>query len=143
MIVQDILSAKPVKGVVSIGANRRLSDLVILLAEKNIGAVVATDAAGRLCGVISERDLVRALAEVGPDALDESVSDRMTRDVQTARMEDTAVSVLERMTERRFRHMPVVTEGGLAGVLSIGDLVKSRIDTLQRDNAALEEFIRS
>ncbi len=138
-----ILAEKAIEGVISIAEDQTLADLVGLLAEKRIGAVVVTNARGALAGVISERDVIRALAESGPESLGAAVAAHMTREVVTAAPEDPLNLLLERMTTGRFRHMPVVQDGEVVGVLSIGDIVKHRIEALQRDNAALEEFIRS
>lgn len=143
MKVSDILQRKPISGVASIGPNESLATLAQTLTERKIGAMVVTDPGGRMIGVISERDVIRALSAAGPDCLNETVSQYMTSKVVVAAPDDSAVSVLERMTAGRFRHMPVLENGKLTGVVSIGDLVKHRIEMLQRDNEALEEFIRS
>lgn len=142
MLVAEVLNAKPVRGVISISAHQSMADLVDMLAERRIGAVVVTDANGALCGVISERDIVRCLAADGATALSDPVVSHMTREVKTASISDDVVSVLERMTEGRFRHMPVIEDDEIVGVVSIGDIVKHRMAALQRDNAALEAFIQ-
>lgn len=142
MQVAEVLNGKPVRGVITISAHQSMADLVDLLAEKRIGAVVVTDAKGALCGVISERDIVRSLSADGASTLSDPVVSHMTREVETARSADDVVSVLERMTQGRFRHMPVVEGEEIVGVVSIGDIVKHRIEALQRDNAAMEAFIQ-
>lgn len=143
MKIREVLQRKNVAGVATVGSQEILRTVVATLSEKRIGAMMATDASGRLAGVISERDIVRALAEDGEICLNQPVSRYMTEKVVTTTPGETAESVLERMTEGRFRHMPVMEEGRMVGVVSIGDLVKARIDSLQKANEALEEFIRS
>ncbi|MEO1329819.1 MAG: CBS domain-containing protein [Pseudomonadota bacterium] len=143
MDVNHVLSRKPLTGVVSIGPRETLAGLAALLGEKRIGAVVVLDEADRLVGVISERDVIRALGETGANALHAPVSRYMTETVQTTSPTENVFHVLDRMTEGRFRHMPVLDNGTVVGVVSIGDLVKARIEALQADNEALEEFIRS
>ena len=143
MRVKQVLDLKPIQGVETISLQETLTGLTRLLAEKRIGAVIVTEPSGEIAGVISERDIVRALAQDGEGALSSAVSRYMTREVVTAGPNDQIVSLLEKMTSGRFRHMPVIENGALIGVVSIGDLVKARIDLLQRDNQALEEFIRS
>lgn len=142
MRVSEILERKPISGVETVKPAETIASLVARLSEKRIGAMVAVDDLGRLCGVISERDVIRALAATGGGCLSDAVGDHMTKEVMVAKPDDSAVSVLERMTEGRFRHMPVVDNNELVGLVSIGDLVKHRIEMLQRDNEALEEFIR-
>lgn len=143
MNVKDVLSQKELSGVESLGAQETVGGLISRLREKRIGAMVVTDRDGRLVGVISERDVIRALAEDGEICLRSPVMRYMTTEVVTADPGDSILSVLEKMTKGRFRHMPVVSGGDLIGVISIGDLVKARIEALQRENEALETFIRS
>ena len=143
MNVNDVLARKAHAGVESIGAQETIATLVDRLAEKRIGAMMVTGSDGELVGIVSERDVVRALATNREGGLSQPVARYMTTEVVTATPRDDAVEVLERMTHGRFRHMPVLNDGGVIGVVSIGDVVKARIEDLQRDNAALEEFIRS
>lgn len=143
MKVSDVLRSKPVTGVIQIKPSQSMHELADLLAQRKIGAVIVVDDDSALCGVISERDIVRALGEIGPDSLEEPVATHMTTAVQTASPDEDVVRVLERMTDGRFRHMPVLDEGSVVGVVSIGDIVKRRIDDLQRDNAHLQAFIQS
>jgi CBS domain-containing protein len=112
-----------------------------LLAEKRIGAVVIIGADRRIVGILSERDIVRALAEQGRKALDEPVSAAMTRKVSTCHERETISSIMERMTLGKFRHVPVVDQGRLAGIISIGDVVKHRLSEVERDSAALRDYI--
>lgn len=143
MNIREVIGRKPSADVASIRASDTMRNLVQGLREHRIGAMIVTDESEGLCGVISERDVVRALAEDGEVCLDASVSRYMTAEVVTTEFAETAESVLGKMTTGRFRHMPVMDGGRVAGVVSIGDLVKARIDSLERDNEALENFIRS
>lgn len=143
MRVRDVLTSKAVTGVITVGAQETLSALATRLREKRVGAIVVVDQSDAMIGVISERDLVRALGEHGAAALTQPIANHMTRDVKTATPEDPAATVLERMTAGRFRHMPVVDDGRMIGLVSIGDVVKAHIDSLRADNEALEAFIRS
>ncbi len=141
MRVNDILARKDIRGVAGVGRRETISALVRKLHEKRLGALVVMDESDAMVGVISERDIVRALSERGEAALSDAVERHMTAEVETAALEDEAESVLERMTSGRFRHMPVINEGKLVGVVSIGDLVKARIDALMREKDAMEAFI--
>ncbi|MEL6277668.1 MAG: CBS domain-containing protein [Pseudomonadota bacterium] len=143
MNVNDVLSQKPIDGVESIGAQETVSTLVSKLREKKIGAMMVTDRDGRLVGVISERDVIRALAEDNAECLQNPVSRYMTSDVVATTPKENIFVVLDKMTQGRFRHMPVLESGALSGVISIGDVVKARIEALQKENEALETFIRS
>ena len=142
MDVKHVLARKGDGSIETIGSQESVGTLVARLAEKNIGALMVTGADGALVGVISERDIVRALAEDRDTCLSKPVSHYMTAEVIVASPRDDAIDVLDRMTKGRFRHMPVIGDGEMVGVISIGDVVKARIEELQRDNAALEEFIR-
>lgn len=143
MDLKHVLAQKGNNAVETIGAQESVATLVGRLAERNIGALMVTGADGALVGIISERDIVRALAADRDNCLSHPVSRYMTREVVVGRLRDGAIDVLERMTKGRFRHMPVVEDGALVGVVSIGDVVKARIEELQRDNAALHAFIQS
>lgn len=143
MDVKHVLASKNVSGVISVGPQETIASLTKKLAEMKIGAVVVLDEAEKLVGVISERDIVRALSEAGGACLHSPISAYMTASVKTASPKDNVFAVLDQMTEGRFRHMPVLENERVVGVISIGDVVKARIEALQADNAALEEFIRS
>ena len=143
MDVKHVLGRKKLAGVVGIGPQETLSGLAAKLGEHKIGAMVVLDETDRLVGVISERDVIRALGEEGASALHAPVARYMTEEVKTTSPSENVFNVLDRMTEGRFRHMPVLDAGRVVGVVSIGDLVKARIEALQADNQALEEFIRS
>ena len=140
MTVSIILAGKG-RDVVTIEPNANLAAAVELLAEKRIGAVVIVGADRRIVGILSERDIVRALAERGRKALDEPVSAAMTRKVSTCHERETISSIMERMTLGKFRHVPVVDQGRLAGIISIGDVVKHRLGEVERDSAALRDYI--
>ena len=121
--------------------HRTVAEVARLLDEKGIGAVLVTSADGSLLGILSERDIVRAVARSGPAVRDDSVSRHMTSRVVTTRLDSTVTSVMEAMTAGRFRHMPVLDNGRLAGVVSIGDVVKHRIEQIETEHNALREYI--
>jgi CBS domain-containing protein len=141
MIVKNILLGRR-GNVVTIEPNADLAAAVKLLAERRIGAVVILGADHRIIGILSERDIVRALAEHGPTALNEPVGHVMTRDVKTCSEADTIESLMGRMTTGKFRHMPVEEQGKLVGIVSIGDVVKSRVEEIEHEAAALRDYIR-
>ncbi|MBM3608007.1 MAG: CBS domain-containing protein [Alphaproteobacteria bacterium] len=140
MSVANILAVKG-RDVVTATADYSLHELISLLSEKGIGAVVVVDRSGDIAGIISERDVMRAIAKFGAAALDERVSSHMTRHVETAQEDASVMSVMQRMTKGRFRHMPVVGNGQLAGVISIGDLIKNRLADMESEQQALKEYI--
>jgi CBS domain-containing protein len=142
MTVGVILAAKG-RETFTIDPNTRLSEAIRLLAEKRIGAALILGADRRIAGIISERDIVRALAERGSAALDEPVSRTMTRKVETCNENEAVASLMERMTVGKFRHMPVVDQGRLVGVVSIGDIVKHRVQEMERDSVAMREYIQT
>jgi CBS domain-containing protein len=142
MTVSVILAGKG-RDVASIEPNATLSAAVGMLAEKRIGALLILGADHRVVGVLSERDIVRALAERGAEALNEPVSRTMTRNVSTCTEKETISSIMERMTEGKFRHVPVVEQGRLVGIVSIGDVVKHRVREMEQDSAAMHDYILS
>jgi CBS domain-containing protein len=111
------------------------------LAAKRIGAIVVVGARGEVAGIISERDIIRALAEAGPECLTRPVKETMTRQVVTCQETDTLEELMAMMTARRFRHLPVVTDGSLAGIISIGDVVKHHIAEVEMEATAMREYI--
>src|SRR6185312_14315746 len=140
MQVRHMLKDKG-SNVIGIEKHATLAEAAALLAEKRIGAVVVRDAKGALTGIISERDLVRALAEGGA-VLERKVERYLTRDVVTCRLSDTSEDLMEMMTRGRFRHLPVLDDDGrLCGLISIGDVVKSRIAETEREAAELRVYI--
>jgi CBS domain-containing protein len=140
MTVSSILAGKG-REVVSIKPTATLSAAARLLAEHRIGAVLVLGADRRIIGILSERDIVRALAERGAAALDEPVSQSMTRKVSTCNETETAIGIMERMTLGKFRHVPVVDQGQLVGIVSIGDVVKYRLQEMERESAAMRDYI--
>jgi len=140
MNVSMILAGKG-SDIVTIGPNASLTDAVHLLADKNIGAALILGADRRIAGIISERDIVRALAERGAVALEEPVSRTMTRKVETCIEAESVANIMERMTAGKFRHMPVVDQGRLVGIVSIGDIVKHRVQEMERDSVAMRDYI--
>lgn len=142
MTVQAVLSRKG-NDVATIAPTAVLSKAIGVLAERRIGALVVTGPDHRVIGIVSERDIVRILAERGADALSSPVADIMTRKVVTCGPHDTVRDIMERMTSGKFRHVPVIDQGRLAGIISIGDVVKSRVEDLVHEHAALEDYIRT
>ena len=142
MIVKAILAAKS-GDVVSIEPTADLSAAAKLLVSRRIGAVVILGPGGRLAGILSERDIMRAVSEHGESALSLPIAQFMTRNVETCGEEDSCASLMERMTEGKFRHLPVVTQGKLVGIVSIGDVVKQRVDEIERESEAMREYIRT
>jgi CBS domain-containing protein len=142
MTVKAILSAKG-GGVATIEPNTNLAAAAKRLAERRIGALVVTGADQRVVGIVSERDIVQELAERGAAALDLPLTDVMTRKVMTCGSADTVSSVMERMTQGKFRHLPVVEQGRLIGIVSIGDVVKHRLEQMEREQSALRDYIQT
>jgi len=138
--VSAILAGKG-REIVSIEPNASLASAVARLAEKRIGAVLILGADSRIVGILSERDIVRALAERGSAALGEPVSQTMTRKVSTCSETETVASIMERMTEGKFRHFPVADQGRAIGLISIGDVVKYRLQQMESDSAAMHDYI--
>jgi len=127
-------------GVVTTTANKSLLDIAKLLAEHGIGCIVIVGNDDKIAGIVSERDLMRAIGQAGPKVLNEPVSDFMTKNVVTAREADTSERLMSEMTVHRFRHMPVVETGRLIGLISIGDLVKMQIAGVEMEAAATREY---
>ncbi len=119
-----------------------VSDLVAALAEHNVGALVVVDS-DEVAGIVSERDVVRRIASHGAQALDSTVGEIMTTAVVSCASTDAVDSIAETMTQRRVRHMPVIDDGTLIGLVSIGDVVSSRIRQLEQDRGQLEQYISS
>jgi CBS domain-containing protein len=142
MTVTAILSNKGGE-VVSIEPTANLATAAILLAARRIGAVVVLGAGGRLAGILSERDIVRAMAERGVASLEDAVATVMTREVATCTPDEPLDSIMERMTSGKFRHMPVVEKNRLVGIISIGDVVKDRIDAMAREAEAMRSYIQT
>ena len=141
MIVRNIIDSKPNPQVFTMKPTDPVRGAVEILAEKRIGAVIISGDGAMVDGILSERDIVRALAARGTAALDAQIQDLMTSAVIGCHPEDTAMSVMEKMTDGRFRHMPVIEANRMIGVISIGDVVKARINEVQAENAALTGMI--
>ena len=131
---RDVLTTQP---------HRTLKEVAAQLAEKGVGAVVVSDAASNVLGILSERDVVRAIGKVGAKALEDPVSRHMTARVQTVGEDATIDEVMQTMTDGRFRHMPVVEDGRLVGIVSIGDIVKRHVNAIDTERLALREYIAS
>jgi CBS domain-containing protein len=140
MTVATILKHKGAK-VETVQPNTTLQQVCDLLATKRIGAAVVVGAAGEVIGIISERDVVHAVSQSGPAALNHSIDEIMTRDVATCRLTDSSESLMETMTVGRFRHVPVVEGGRLIGIVSIGDIVKRRIEDADLERYAMRDYI--
>jgi len=140
MQVRHILRDKG-REVVTILSDATLSEAARLLASKRIGAVVVRDRDGSLAGMLSERDIVRALAQASVSALPQTVSKYMTHAVATCCETDSVDEIMEMMTRGRFRHVPVVDEDRITGIVSIGDIVKSRIAETVQEAQSLREYI--
>jgi CBS domain-containing protein len=140
MTVARIIATKG-RDVVTTQPHRTLKEVIDVLAARGIGAVVVTDARGTVHGILSERDIVRAIGQGGPEALGDSVSMHMTARVITTTEDESVHSTMEKMNHGRFRHMPVVKDGKLAGIVSIGDVVKYRLAVIEHEHSALREYI--
>lgn len=141
MIVQQILGSKPTTGVITILPDASVADAAKLLSEKRIGAIVVSKDGQVPVGILSERDIVRELGRRGGAVLAENVSALMTAKLITCAASDTSVEVITKMTDGRFRHMPVMADGVMIGLISIGDLVKARLNELSMERDALEGMI--
>jgi CBS domain-containing protein len=140
MIVNKILELKG-RDVVTIEPAQALSEAVKVLSERRIGALLIVDGQRPVSGIISERDIVRAVAAQGIKALEEPVSRFMTEKVVTCTGQTSINDVMELMTEQKFRHIPVVEGGRLAGIISIGDVVKLRLEEVEAEAQAIKEYI--
>ncbi|MFC0218299.1 CBS domain-containing protein [Pseudochelatococcus lubricantis] len=138
--VTAILNGKG-RSVITISPQRTLREAVDVLAERRVGALVVTGVDGAVLGILSERDVVRVLAGEGPRALDNTVSRVMTSRVKTCTPYDTLDDVMEMMTAGRFRHVPVMEDSRLSGIISIGDVVKHRLAEFENEHQALREYI--
>jgi CBS domain-containing protein len=142
MTVNDILLHKG-SDVITIEPTATVAAAVRMLAQHRIGALLVTGADYRIVGIISERDIVRVLDQRGPAVLNAPVAEVMTRKVVTCDRRETIAEIMERMTTGKFRHVPVVEHGRLAGLVSIGDVVKVRLSQLEHEQNALREYIRT
>jgi CBS domain-containing protein len=140
MTVARVLEQKG-RTVATIAAEATLSDAAATLAKRKIGALVITDPSGAIAGILSERDVVRAVGQEGAGALANRVAQHMTTKVVTCMDSHRVLDVMEMMTAGRFRHVPVVRDGRLDGIISIGDVVKHRLSELESEQQALREYI--
>lgn len=140
MLIAEIMSDKG-QNVITVDPNSALNTICSTLTEHKIGAVVVSNGKGGVAGILSERDIVRAICKKGASVLEAPTSSYMTADVVTCTRKDTVLSVMERMTAGRFRHMPVLEGDQLVGVVSIGDIVKARIAIAERDAEEMRSYI--
>ncbi|MCB1337868.1 MAG: CBS domain-containing protein [Maritimibacter sp.] len=142
MLVSQILKDKTIQDVVRVAPGTTVGEAAGILSEKKIGGVIVCDQSSMTPrGIVTERDIVRELGKRGAICLDDKVDDIMTRDLITCGPGDRAIKVLQVMTEKRFRHMPVMDNGELIGLVSIGDVVKARLDELGAQAEALKNMI--
>ena len=140
MRIQDVIKHKADQSVVTIGPDATVRELIALLARHNVGALVVSEDGERVAGIVSERDVVRRLHE-DEAVLDSPVSSIMTADVRTCAGEDALTDLMQTMTEHRIRHVPVVADGRLTGIISIGDVVKNRIGELEFERDQLDSYV--
>ncbi len=140
MLIAHVLREKGA-AVHILSAEATLEQAARELNDRKVGALVVLDEKGAIRGVLSERDIIREVARRGAEALTDPVSAVMTRDVFTARLDETVDDGLGRMTDRRVRHLPVIGDGKLIGIVSIGDLVKHRIAAVEAEAAAMQAYI--
>jgi CBS domain-containing protein len=141
MLVRKIVEGKKIKGIVTVAPNDTVASAAEMLAKHGIGAVIVSQDGAIVDGILSERDIVKCLGTAGGLALQRKVSEIMTAEVIGCHPEDSTNSVMEKMSDGRFRHMPVVENGRMVGVISIGDVVKARLDEIQQENSALTDMI--
>lgn len=141
MIVRNIVGNKPSSKVLTVKRADTVKIAAEMLAKHRIGAVIVSEDGEIVDGILSERDIVRALGTIGVSCLDAQVKDLMTSAVIGCHLDDTVNSVLERMTDGRFRHMPVIENNRMVAVVSIGDAVKARMNEIQLENTALTGMI--
>ena len=147
MNVRQILNNKErvigARGVATVHPSATLVEVARELARFGIGALVVSEDGSQIDGIVSERDLARAVASQGASALDRPVTDVMTASVSTCSLVDTVETLMETMTTERIRHLPVVVDGTLSGIISIGDVVKFRVAELQTESKALHDYLYS
>ena len=141
MTVRRILQHKGDTGIVTVAPGSPVAEAASILAERRIGTVIVSPDGKRAAGILSERDIVRGVAREGAAVLDRPVDDLMTRRLETCPLDERADRVLARMTEGRFRHMPVVEDGEMIALISLGDVVKMRLDEVRAERDALEDMV--
>lgn len=141
MRINDVLKGKAIAEVVTISPDATVRELVALLSEYNVGALIVSSDGGAVDGIVSERDVVRRLAQ-GAELLEGTVSEIMTTEVHTCEGHHSVDELMKQMTDHRIRHVPVLTEGRLTGIISIGDVVKNRITELEFERDQLGNYIQ-
>ena len=141
MTVQRILKSKATDDVITIKPGMSVEDAAGVLSAKRIGSLVVTADGKTPLGILSERDIVREIGKRGPSCLNDKVDDMMTKKVQTCERSERANDVLSRMTEGRFRHMPVMENGEMVGLITLGDVVKARVTELSMEKEALNGML--
>ncbi|MEM7743734.1 MAG: CBS domain-containing protein [Pseudomonadota bacterium] len=142
MKVSVILQHKANHDIATIGPDATVAEAISMLSTQRIGALVVSSGDSRVDGIVSERDIVRRLGADGAGALQTTVRDAMTSEVECCSLDETAIEVLGRMTQGRFRHMPVTDAlGRMTGILSIGDVVKARLEEIEAENAAMVDML--
>ncbi len=141
MKVSQLLKTKPVNGVLTIKPGDTISKAAEMLSEHRIGALIVSEDGAQIDGILSERDIVREIGKNGVGCMSNCTRDLMTSTVVACSPEDSVVSLMSKMSNGRFRHMPVVENAALVGVVSIGDVVKARIELIERENAALTDML--
>jgi CBS domain-containing protein len=142
MLVKQIFKQKDDR-IITVQPDDTVATAAEILKRENIGAVMVSEPGSELAGILSERDIVRAIPEHGPNLFDLTVAQLMTREVVTCSSEDRVHDLMKKMTAGRFRHLPVVDDGKLTGIISIGDVVKSRLEELEAEASQLREYIAS
>jgi CBS domain-containing protein len=142
MRISQVLASKAIKDVITVRPDATVRELLGLLADHNVGALVVSTDGAAVEGIVSERDVVRRLREE-EQLLEATVATIMTTEVQTCRHEDLVNDLMQVMTERRVRHLPVVNEGKLVGIISIGDVVKSRMSELEFERDQLDSYVHT
>ena len=141
MLVTQMFRQKKAHRIVTIGPETTVAEAAIILKEEHIGALMVTGDDGALAGIISERDIVRAIPEYGGELFDLAVGRLMTHPVVTCNPKGRVDQIMKTMTANHFRHMPVLEDGKLIGMISIGDVVKSRVDELEDEEAHMRNFV--
>jgi CBS domain-containing protein len=142
MLVSQIIKSKAMEGVLTLTSEASVSDAAAIMSDKRIGTIVISDDGGKTAaGILSERDIVRNLGKMGAACMTQSVGEMMTKKLVTCSPSDGSDAVLATMTDGRFRHMPVIEDGILVGLISIGDAVKARLAELAMERDALEGMV--
>ncbi len=141
MLVQQILKSKATEGVFTVKPGSSVADAASVLSNNRIGSVVISTTGKTADGILSERDIVRELGKRGAGCMSDKVDDMMTKNIVTCSCGDTADHILARMTNGRFRHLPVIKDGEMVGLITIGDVVKARLSELAMEKEALEGMI--